>query len=78
MDVRIILEIYSKQKVSKHIPTDFPMSKISSFKNIENNHDVYRDKDCMKQFCESLRECAMKITNFEKKKMMLLTKEQQE
>ena len=68
MDVRIILEIYSKQKVKKHIPTDFPMSKILSFKNIENNHDVYRDKDCMKQFCESLREYAMKITNFKKKK----------
>ena len=44
------------------------MSKILSFKNIENNHDVYRDKDCMKQFCESLREYAMKITNFKKKK----------
>ena len=32
----------------------------------------------MKKFCESLREHAMKITNFKKKKMKLLTKEQQE
>ena len=31
----------------------------------------------MKKFCESLREHAMKIDNFEKKKMNLLTKEQQ-
>ena len=27
-----------------------------SFKDIENKHDIYRDKDYMKKFCESLRE----------------------
>ena len=32
----------------------------------------------MKKFCESLREQAMKIINFKKKKMKLLTKEQQQ
>ena len=31
-------------------------------------HDVYRGKYCMKRFCESLREHAMKIINFKKKK----------
>ena len=54
------------------------MSTISSFRSIENKHDVYRGKDCMKKFCEFLREHAMKIINFKKKKMKLLTKEQQE
>ena len=54
------------------------MSTISSFRSIENRHDVYRSKDCMKTFCEFLREHAMKIINFKKKKMKLLTKEQQE
>ena len=54
------------------------MSTISSFKSIGNKHDVYRDKDCMKKFCELLRKHAMKIINFKKKKMKLLTKEQQE
>ena len=34
-------------------------------------------KDCMKQFCESLREHAMEIINFKEKKKKLLTKEQQ-
>ena len=29
---------------------------------------IYRGKDCMKKFCESLREDAMKIINFKKKK----------
>ena len=50
------------------------MSTISSFKNIENKHDVYKDRNCMKKFCESLREHAMKIVYLNKKKMKLLTK----
>ena len=37
------------------------MPTISSFKNIENKHDVYRGKDCRKKFCESLREHIIKI-----------------
>ena len=32
----------------------------------------------MKHFCEFLRDHAMEIINFKKKKMRLLTKEQQE
>ena len=54
------------------------MSTISSFRSIENKHDVCRGKDCMKRFCEFLREHAMKIINFKKKKIKLLTKAQQE
>ena len=53
-------EISSTTKVSEHIPSGFSMSTVSSFRNIENKHDVYRGKDCMKKFCESLREQAMK------------------
>ena len=44
------------------------MSKISSFKSIEIKHDIYRSKDCIKKFDESVREHAMKIINFKKKK----------
>ena len=44
------------------------MSTISLFRSIENKHDVYRCKDCMKKFCEFLREYAMKIINFKEKK----------
>ena len=51
---------------------------MSAFRSIENKDDMYAGKDCMKKFCEFLREHAMKIINFEKKKMKLLTKEQQE
>ena len=58
----------STTKVSKHIPSGFSMSTISSFRSIENKHYVYRGKDCMKKFCELLREHAMKIINSKKKK----------
>ena len=67
----------STTKVSEPIPSGFSISTISSFKDIENKHDVYKDKDCMKKFCESLREDAMKIMP-KRKNMKLLTSEQQE
>ena len=59
----------STTKVGEHISSGFSMSTTSSFKSIESKHDVYRGKDCMKNFCESLREHAMKITNFKGKKL---------
>ena len=31
-------------KVSEHIPSDFSISIISSFKNTEHKHDIYRVK----------------------------------
>ena len=73
MDVQIIQEI--KLKVSEQNPSGFSISTISSFKNTENKHDVYRSKDCTKNFCESLRERAMKKINFKKNKMKLLMNE---
>ena len=54
------------------------MFTISSFRSIENKHDVDRGRDSIKKFCESLIEHAMKIIKFEKKRMKLLTKKQQE
>ena len=60
-------ESSSATKVSEAIPSGFSMSAISSFRSIENKHDVYRGKNCMKKFCESIREHAMKINNFKKK-----------
>ena len=32
------------KKVSKHIPSGFSMTAISSFKNIENKHDIYIER----------------------------------
>ena len=53
----------STTKTSEHIPSGFSMFTTSSFRSIENKHDVYRGKDCSKKFCEYLREHAIKIIN---------------
>ena len=67
-------ENWSTTKVSKHIPLGFSMSIISSFRSIENKHDVYRGKNCMKKFCEFLREHTVKIINFKMKKNEVINK----
>ena len=46
---------------------------IWTFDCIENKYDIYPDKD-LEKFSESLREHAMKVINFVKKKMMPLRK----
>ena len=54
------------------------MSPIWTFDGIEKKHDVYRGTGYLKKFCKSLREHAMKIKYFEKKKIIPLRNEQQE
>ena len=68
----------SSTKVSEHVLSGSSMSAVSSFRSREKKHDIYRGKDCMKKFCEFLREQAMKTNNSIKKKMKLLIKEKQE
>ena len=60
------IEIYSDD--SDDSDDSNKRTQISSFKSIENKHDVYRAKNCTKKFCEFLREHAIKIINFKKKK----------
>ena len=52
------------------------MSTIWAFDHIENKHTLYCGEDCMKKFCESLREHAKNIIDFEKEKMLPLSKEE--
>ena len=68
----------STNKVGEHMPFLRSISTIWTFDAIENNYNKYRNEDSMKKFCEFLREHAMKIINFEKKKIKRLTNEQQE
>ena len=42
------------------------MSTISSPKSIENKHNVYRGKYCMRKFCESLIGYKMNVINLKK------------
>ena len=34
----------------------------------KNRHKFYRRKDCIKRFCNDLKELATEITNYKKKK----------
>ena len=43
-----------------------------TFDGLTNKHHVYRGEVCVKKFCESLRENAMKMISFEKTKMISL------
>ena len=43
------------------------MSTIWGFDHIKNKHTLYRGNDCMKKFCNSLREHVQRIVGFEKK-----------
>ena len=58
-------------KVGEHIFCGYLMSTIWAFDHRENKHTLYRRKE---KFCESLREHAINIIDFEKKKMLPLTK----
>ena len=60
----------------EHIPCGYSMSTIWAFDSIEYKHTLYREKNCLKKFCTSLRENIKNITDFGKKKMLLLTKEE--
>ena len=51
-------------------------SRIWKFEYIERKHDLCRGENCMEKFCESLKERPVKTFNFEKKKMIPLTKKQ--
>ena len=68
----------SRINVGEHIPSGYSMSTIWTFDGIENKHDVNRGEDCMKWFCEPLRDYAIKIINSEKKEMISLTNKQKE
>ena len=61
-------------KIGEHILCGYVM--LWAFDGIENKHGQYRGEGCTKKIFESLREFIMKIINFEKKKMIPLTKEQ--
>ena len=47
---------------------------IWAFDHIGNKYTLYYKEDCMKKFGTFLSENATNVINFEKKKMLLLTK----
>ena len=61
--------------INKHTPSGFSLFTHCSFDKTKNKFDYYRGKNCMKNFCLDLKEHALKIIDYEKKEMILLTKE---
>ena len=55
------------------ISCGYSVSTICGFDHIKDKHTLYRGKDCMEKFCESLREHSKGIIGFEKKIMLPLT-----
>ena len=73
MDVQTIWK-NAHQQFGEHIRCEYSMSTIWTLDNIENKYSLYHGEDCVKTFCSSLKEHATNIINFEKKKMLPLTK----
>ena len=65
----------STTKINKHTPSGYSIFTHCSFDKSKNKLNYYRGKDCMKKFSKNLREHASKIIDYEKKKMIPLTKE---
>ena len=70
------IENSSATEIGEHVPCGYSMSAIWAFDHIENKHTLNRGEDCMQIFCESLTEHAKNIVDFEKKKMLPVTKEE--
>ena len=66
------------RKTGENIPCRYSKFTIWVFYGTKIKLDGHTCEDCMKNVCESLREHAMKIINFKKKKLVPLTNEQQE
>ena len=63
-------------KINKHTPSSYSIFTSCSFDESRNKLNYYRGKDCMKTFCKDLKEHATRIINYEKKKIIALTKEE--
>ena len=66
----------SATKINKHTPSGYSIFTHCSFDESKIKTNYYRGGDCMKKFCKELREHSTKIINYEKKKMISLTKEE--
>ena len=66
----------STTKINKHTPSGYSIFTSYSFDESKNKLNYYRGKDCMNKFCKDLKEHATRIINYEKKKIIPLTKEE--
>ena len=67
----------STTKINKHTSSGYSIFTSCSFDKSKNKLNYYRGKDCMKKFCKDLREHATRTINYEKKRMVPLTKKEE-
>ena len=65
-------------KINKHTPSGYSLFTHCSFDEERNKLSHYRGEDSMKKLFKDLREHATKIINYEKKEMILLTRDEWE
>ena len=61
-----------------HKPSGYSLLTSCSLDKSENKQTYYTGKDCMKRFCDDLKEYVIRITNYEMKPMDPLTEEEEE
>ena len=66
------------EKKARHKPSGYSLVTYCLFDKKKTSWSYYRGKDCMEIFCKDLRNPAMKIINYEKKKEIILTNEEKE
>ena len=66
------------EKKAKHTPSGYSLFTCCSFAAVKNKLDSYRGEDYMERFCKNLRDHAIKMINYKKKKMILLTDKENE
>ena len=64
------------EKKATHRPSGYSLVTCCSFDKSKNERKHYRGEDCMKMFCQDLKDQAMKIINYEKEEMIPLTNEE--
>ena len=64
-------------EINKHTLSGYSLFTHCSFDKTNIKLDYYRGEDCMKKFCPGQREHAAKIINYEKKKIIPLTKKEE-
>ena len=66
------------EKKATHRPSGYSLVACCSFDNSKNERKYYIGNDCMKIFCNDLKEQANKIINYEKKETIPLTDDEKE
>ena len=62
---------YTERK-ARHKTSDYSLNVNYSFDETKNRREFYRRKDCIKKFCNDLKELVTEIINYEENKMMPL------